>query len=29
MNRTELADVREIIRNARNDENAELPPRVM
>ena len=29
MNRTELADVREIIRNARNDGNAELPPRVM
>lgn len=28
MNRTETADVLEIIRNARNDEEAELPPRV-
>ena len=29
MSRAEVADVKQIIRNARNDENAELPPRVM
>ena len=29
MNQAELAGVREIIHNARNDENAKLPPRVM
>ena len=29
MSRSEVADVKQIIQNARNEENADLPPRVM